>query len=141
VRRMEPDLVESFRPKRELLRLASDFVGEDEALLHSYTFGCNASVFKRVTWIMVEMSDLGIYTAPRNSARFGYLGRLVIRAIRDSNNPDKQIGTTQDLGLDRTAGQNSALSCWRWWHKLCAENAKSTVEKVSRPRILQFYPF
>ncbi len=34
---MEPDRIEHFRMKREMLRLALDFVGGDEALLHRYT--------------------------------------------------------------------------------------------------------
>jgi hypothetical protein len=33
---MEPDRIEHFRLKREVVRLASDFVGGDEALLHHY---------------------------------------------------------------------------------------------------------
>jgi hypothetical protein len=33
---MEPDRIEHFRLKREMLRLASDFVGGDEVLLHRY---------------------------------------------------------------------------------------------------------
>jgi hypothetical protein len=36
---MEQDQIEYFRLKREMLRLASDLVGGDEALLHRYIVG------------------------------------------------------------------------------------------------------